>query len=155
MDYIIMLFLGLLGVLCPIFNTEVTFYIMVNKGGNLILLSAAAAIGSSAAYCVFYWMGLKARGISGRLREKVEKIDINKFKKSSIAVTGSSFILSLPPSTPLAVVAGMLKYHFPKFIALVLVFRMIKYTLIAYFYDSINVHLHQFYQYIKSILGIF
>ncbi len=133
-----MLFLAFLGIICPIFNTEVSFLAMSYKVSNMVLLSAAAAAGSTGGFLVFYFVGSGSRNLSRKLREKVESIDVDKFNKSGLFVLASSSLASLPPCTPLSIVAGTLRYNLVKFISVFLLFRMLKYWVIGCFYEQLH-----------------
>jgi len=141
MDYLLMLFLALLGILVPIFNTEVSFLAMTYRDNHLLALSAAAALGSTLGYMVLYTLGKKSRNFSTKIKEKVDRIDLNKFKKSAVLVMGTSFTLSLPPCTPLSIAAGALRYNIKKFFVFALIFRFLKYGALAYFFDAIHGYL--------------
>jgi len=138
MNYLLMVFLSFVGVLCPIFNTEVSFLALSYKVENLLLLSAAAATGSTGAFVVFYFVGAGSRNLSRRLKAKADAIDVERFKRSGLLVLASSSLASVPPCTPLSIVAGTLRYNLLEFTGVFLSMRMLKYLLIGCFYDQIH-----------------
>ena len=138
LDYLLMFFLAFVGIVFPIFNTEVTFVAMTYRENHLLVLAAAAAAGSTMGFMIFYYLGTTSRNFSKKLREKVEAIDITKFNRSSFLVLATSCLVSVPPCTPLVIAAGALRYHLKRLIPILLLFRMIKYTLLAYFLDTIH-----------------
>ena len=138
LDYPLMFFLALIGVVFPLFNTEVTFMAMICRENHILVMAAAAAAGSSTGFMIFYYLGVTSRNLSEKLKEKVEAIDINKFNRSGFLVLASSCLISVPPCTPLIIAAGALQYPLRKLIPVVLLFRMVKYTLLAFFFDTIH-----------------
>jgi len=142
-DYLLMVFLGFVGILCPIFNTEVSFLAMSYKVQSTLLLSVAAGAGSTGGFVVFYFVGAGSRNLSRRLREKVAAIDVDRFSRSGILVTASSCLASIPPCTPLSIAAGTLRYSLGRFTAVLLVFRSLKYWVIGCFYEQIHAALLQ------------
>jgi len=137
-DYLMMFLLALLGILCPVFNTEVSFLAMTYRDNHLLVLSGAAAVGSSAGFMVFYYLGFSSRRLSRKLEEKVRSIDLNRFGRSSVLILATSYVLSVPPCTPLSIAAGALRYSLKKLIPCLFLFRFLKYVLLAYFFDSIH-----------------
>jgi membrane protein YqaA with SNARE-associated domain len=138
LDYLLMVFLAFLGILCPIFNTEVSLLAMSHKVDNQALLCAAAAFGSTGGFVVFYFVGAGSRNISRKWKERVDAIDLGKFHKSSLLVMAMSSLASIPPCTPLSIAAGTLRYSLTRFVPVFLVFRMIKYSIIALFYQQLH-----------------
>jgi len=153
MDYLLMLFLAFLGIICPIFNTEVSFLAMSYKVGNLVLLAAAAAVGSTAGFMVFYAVGAGSRNLSARLKSKVEAINVDKFRKSGLLVLSSSALASVPPCTPLSIAAGTLRYDPVKFAGVFVPVRMLKYWIIGCFYDQIHGLLLRVLHELESLSG--
>jgi membrane protein YqaA with SNARE-associated domain len=138
MNYLLMVGLAFLGVICPIFNTEVSFLALSYKVHNIFVLAAAATVGSTGGYILLYYLGMGSRKMSRKLKEKVESINIEKFRKSSVIVLATASLVSIPPVTPLCIVAGTLRYDLRKYVVVILLCRMIKYTIIGLFYDSIH-----------------
>jgi membrane protein YqaA with SNARE-associated domain len=138
LDYLLMLFLAFLGILCPLFNTEVSLLAMSHRVDNQALLCAAAAVGSTGGFLVFYFVGAGSRNISRKWKERVDAIDLSKFQRSSLLVMAMSSLASIPPSTPLSIAAGTLRYSLARFVPVFLVFRMVKYSMIALFYQQLH-----------------
>lgn len=130
-----MFILAFAGVITWVLNTEVTFFALSQIHDNSpILLIIAATLGSSLGFIVYYYLGKKGVKFSKRLKSKTNKIDVEKYKKSTDALLTSSFLISIPPCTAISVLSGMLKYNLKKFIPICLVGRIIRYTFFAIFF---------------------
>ncbi|MFA6447951.1 MAG: VTT domain-containing protein [bacterium] len=93
-----------------------------------ICMAAGSAIGSSA----FYLMGTGSMKLSGRVKKKIESFDFSRLERAGAALIFVSAVSSIPPITPLAFAAGVIRYRFWEYVGVSFVGKVIRFTLVVY-----------------------
>jgi len=100
------------------------------------LLAITAALGSTIGSAFYYFLGRGTRQLSGKLQAQLDKFDVSRFEKSTIAVTFSSALISLPPFTIVSVVAGITRVSLWTYLPISLIGKIMRFSLVVYAADS-------------------
>ena len=114
-------------------NIEAWVVIHALKGGiEPIGLALAAAAGQLVSFLLLYVFGHRILTKWRKLKEKVDRFDVGKFRTSGtfMLVTGAS--VGFPPHTVLSILAGSLKYNLIAFGCISAVGRVLRFFFLAY-----------------------
>lgn len=103
------------------------------QGYSLTLLLFVATLGNSLGSCVNYFLGLKGEEYLEN-KKYIPKKSIDRAKFFFDKYGGWSLLLSWMPiiGDPITLIAGVLKYKFTYFFALVIVAKFVRYAVLAY-----------------------
>ncbi|MEW5946947.1 MAG: VTT domain-containing protein [bacterium] len=158
MAYLLMFAIGFLG--ASLFIAQVEVYLLaftnldliiekLNRGSELKLLSwtidlgdysveyefllvLTATLGSLAGSSVYYFAGAKSVGAAGRFKRWVERMDLERFRRSGAGVTLMSAACGIPPFTPTSFAAGMIGVPFGRYVLASLAGKCARYSAVVY-----------------------
>ena len=116
----------------PMVSEAVLVYDIL-QGYSLTLLLFVATLGNSLGSCVNYFLGLKGEEYLEN-KKYIPKKSIDRAKFFFDKYGGWSLLLSWMPiiGDPITLIAGVLKYKFTYFFALVIVAKFVRYAVLAY-----------------------
>lgn len=135
MTYLSLFFISLLSAtLLPLGSEGVLLY-DISQGYNIYLLWLFASLGNTLGSVINYFLGYKGEAY---LREKkyLTHKSIDKYHKVFAKYGGWSLLLSPLPiiGDPLTFIAGLFKYNFNLFLALVFFSKSFRYGVLIYFW---------------------
>ena len=113
-------------------SSEGTFYYFLAEGGNVWLLTAAAGIGNTLGSAFNYWLGLKGAEYLIE-RGKISPKRLERSRELFGRWGGWSLWLSWVPviGDPITFAAGVLRYSFGRFIAIVALAKFGRYLFVV------------------------
>jgi membrane protein YqaA with SNARE-associated domain len=96
------------------------------------MLAICIAAGSTVGSAVFYLMGTGSVKLSDKVRKKVESFDFSRLETAGTALIFVSAVSSIPPITPLAFAAGVIRYRFWEYAVVSFVGKIIRFTIVVY-----------------------
>ncbi len=115
------------------------------KAESGLLLGFATAIGSTFGSSFFYFMGRGVLKVSKKVQDKIDKTDMTKYKRIGAPVIFVSSVTSVPPLSPLAVAAGIIKYRFWNYFFVSMAGKFIRFTIVVFASEGL----------VKLIKGLF
>lgn len=96
-----------------------------------VLLAAAAALSQVTTFCLLYRGGDAILAYLPRLRARLEKFDVARYRGAGYAVLALASVLGFPPLVLLALVARTLHYRFAPFVVICLAGRLVRFLVLA------------------------
>jgi membrane protein YqaA with SNARE-associated domain len=94
-------------------------------------LAMSAAISQTLTFSFLFFFGNVVLDRFPRLRARIEKVDVERHRASGYLLLGLAAILGFPPLVLLAVLGRPLHYRFPIFVAVCVVGRIARFTVLA------------------------
>lgn len=111
-----------------------------------LILALSGALGSTIGSSMYYFIGRGTLRVSKKLKEKLVRFDLERFEKSSVAITFTSSAFSLPPFTILSLAAGMTRFSLWQYIPVSFVGKATRFTIVVYTGDSLI-------RYFRNLIG--
>jgi membrane protein YqaA with SNARE-associated domain len=95
-------------------------------------LAICIAAGSTVGSALFYLMGTGSVKLSDKIKKKVESFNTSRLETAGTALIFVSAVSSVPPITPIAFAAGVVKYRFWEYAVVSFVGKVIRFTIVVY-----------------------
>ena len=96
-----------------------------------LVLALMATISQSVTFSLLFWGGDALLRRFPRIRARVERIDVSRYRGAGYGALGVAAVVGLPPLTLLALVARTFNYRFAFFLSFCLVGRLGRFGILA------------------------
>ncbi len=118
------------------FNAEAWVVGNAAAGRDPIALAIVATASQLVTFCVLFRGGDALLERLPRVRARIEKLDLPRYRKAGYALLGAGAILGVPPLVLLSLVARTLHYRFAWFFAIAVVGRLGRFAVLAFAPDT-------------------
>jgi membrane protein YqaA with SNARE-associated domain len=119
-----------------VMNAEAWTIIQASKGADPLLLATFATLGQTVCFVSLFYGGEWVLRRLPRLRAKLEKFDVEKYRSWSYLALGLASVAGVPPLVLMALLAKTLHYRFPVFLFFTVVGRFARFLVLAFAPDT-------------------
>lgn len=113
-------------------NQEAWVVVQALRGADPILLSITSALGQFVGFTILFFFGDRIIGKVKKIKAKIDKVDMEKYRRSSYLLLILGAITGIPSFTILSLLAGTLKFKFLPYGLICISGRILRFMVLAF-----------------------